>query len=128
MTVAVGVIFNSDNEILLVQRPLHKPFGGLWEFPGGKIEPSETASQALQRELIEELGIEVKSHTYLGCIAHDYAAQQVKLNVYQVDSFVGTPYCRELQPDMRWVSLDAVDKYPLLEATLKVHKLLLIFR
>lgn len=128
MPVAVGVICNPENEILLAQRPLHKPFGGLWEFPGGKIEPSETASQALQRELFEELGIEVKSHTYLGCIEHDYGAQQVKLNVYQVDSFVGTPYCRELQTDMRWVPLYALDKYPLLEATLKIYRLILVFR
>lgn len=125
LPVAVGIIRNQQKEVLIAQRPSHKPFGRLWEFPGGKIESSETALQALLRELFEELGIEVLSHHYLGCVEHDYGAQQVKLYVYLVDGYAGTPYCKELQADMCWVSPHRLDKYPLLDATRRVYNLLL---
>lgn len=52
--VVAAVIYNDRNQILLAQRPLHKHQGGKWEFPGGKVEPSESATTALKRELFEE--------------------------------------------------------------------------
>ena len=53
----VAALIRNDNQLLLGQRPQHKRHGGLWEFPGGKIEPDETAYQAIARELKEEMGL-----------------------------------------------------------------------
>lgn len=74
LLVVAAALVNEQNEVLLAQRPAHKPMPGLWEFPGGKIERGETADSALIRELKEELGVEVAqtdlepfwflSHTY----------------------------------------------------------------
>lgn len=58
--VVAAVIYNSRQQILLAQRPLHKHQGGKWEFPGGKVESHETATLALKRELFEELGIDAE--------------------------------------------------------------------
>lgn len=122
--VVVGVIFNQKKEVLIAQRPPHKPFGGLWEFPGGKVEPGENLLQALQRELFEELGIEVQSYRYWGLLEHDYGMKQVTLYVYLVDRYIGNPYCKELQTDMQWVSLLSVAEYPLLRATSTLQEIL----
>jgi mutator protein MutT len=58
--VSMGIILNSERKILIARRPLEKNFGGLWEFPGGKIEEGESPEEALQRELKEELNVEVE--------------------------------------------------------------------
>ena len=56
----MGIIQNSQQKILIARRPLEKSFGGLWEFPGGKIEEGESPEEALRRELNEELNLEVE--------------------------------------------------------------------
>ncbi|HVZ41768.1 MAG TPA: (deoxy)nucleoside triphosphate pyrophosphohydrolase [Candidatus Kapabacteria bacterium] len=60
IAVVVGLLSNSDGRILLCQRPAGKPYALQWEFPGGKVEPGESAAEALARELREELGIEAE--------------------------------------------------------------------
>jgi 8-oxo-dGTP diphosphatase len=72
--------------------------GGLWEFPGGKLEPGETPEQGLGRELTEELGIRVVGSRPLIRILHDYGDRQVLLDVRRVTSFQGVPHGREGQP------------------------------
>jgi 8-oxo-dGTP diphosphatase len=61
LTVAAVVLVDGDGRLLVQCRPAHKPFGGLWEFPGGKVEAGETPEAALIRELKEELGIDVEA-------------------------------------------------------------------
>lgn len=103
VNVAVGVVQNEDGAILLSQRPAHVHQGGLWEFPGGKIEASETVAVALARELKEELGLEVKSSRALLDISHDYGDKSVHLWVRQVTRFSGAAQGLEGQP-VRWVA------------------------
>jgi 8-oxo-dGTP diphosphatase len=100
--VAVGILINVNREVLVALRPAHNPHGGLWEFPGGKFENSETPFDALKRELAEEIGIEVLTASPLICIEHDYGAVSVELDTWRVDTWHGTPYGRENQ-EIRWV-------------------------
>jgi len=108
--VAVAVIINSDGHILISKRPAHVHQGGLWEFPGGKVETDESLKLALERELQEELGIELKSCEQLLEIHHDYPDKQVFLDVWLVTDFTGEAYGREQQP-VHWVSAAALSEY-----------------
>ncbi len=103
--VAVAVIVNDDNEVLISQRAVDAHQGGLWEFPGGKLEASETVEQALLRELDEELSIELTSYRPLIKITHHYADKSVLLDVWKVDGFIGIPTANEGQP-VRWCAVD----------------------
>lgn len=110
LEVSVGVIFNRAGQVLISQRPLHVPLGGLWEFPGGKCEPGESSRQALYRELREEIGIEVKKAKLLLEQQHDYVTYAVYLRVYQVAEFLGDPSPQEGQL-IRWVDVNALSDY-----------------
>ncbi|MGY6278143.1 Nudix family hydrolase [Methylomonas sp. MgM2] len=100
--VAVGVVRDEQGKILLTQRADHVHQGGLWEFPGGKLEAGETVLQALERELLEEVGIEVRSARPLIKVRHRYPDMQVLLDVWSVSKFDGVATAQESQ-DLRWV-------------------------
>ena len=80
--VAAGLIFR-DGQLLVTQRRPDDHLGGLWEFPGGKREPGESFETCLQRELREELGIEVEVGELLGAVTHDYSETTVHLKFYR---------------------------------------------
>lgn len=105
--VAVGVVIRHDGRILLTRRAENSHQGGLWEFPGGKIENGETVTQALNRELQEEVGIAVSNANPLIQIPFQYPDKTVCLHVYKVDRFSGTARAQENQP-LRWVELAAL--------------------
>jgi len=105
--VAVGVIRDSLGNVLVARRHGHRHQGGLWEFPGGKVEPGETVREALRRELREELSIQVEAARPLIQIAHDYGDRRVLLDVWQVDAFSGQPQGLEGQP-LRWATPDGL--------------------
>jgi 8-oxo-dGTP diphosphatase len=108
--VAVGVIRNSAGEILISKRHLDSHQGGLWEFPGGKVEAGETVIEALQRELLEELGIRFVDAQALVEIEHDYSDKAVCLDVWLVDAFSGSAEGREGQP-LAWVTPSRLGAY-----------------
>ena len=85
--VAAAAIFNGHGEGLIARRPEHVHQGGLWEFPGGKVEDGESVREALRRELHEELGIEIVKARPLIRVRHDYGDKVVLLDVWRVDSF-----------------------------------------
>lgn len=100
--VAAAVIVSARGELLISRRHAQAHQGGLWEFPGGKVEAGETALQALRRELHEELGIDIRAARPLIRIPHHYPDKSVLLDVWRVDSFDGEAHGREGQP-VRWV-------------------------
>lgn len=100
--VAVGVILNPQGEVLIAKRASRQHLGGLWEFPGGKLESGEDVRRALARELHEELGIVVTHQAPLCMIQHNYPDKAVLLDVWTVHGFTGQPHGREGQP-LRWV-------------------------
>ena len=87
--VAAAAIFDEYGRVLIARRPMHVHQGGLWEFPGGKVEAGETVRRALARELHEELGIDVQQARPLIRVRHDYPDKSVLLDVWRVDSFGG---------------------------------------
>jgi 8-oxo-dGTP diphosphatase len=100
--VVAAVIVNRSQQVLLAKRPLDRHQGGLWEFPGGKVEHSEDARTALARELHEELGIVVQDARPLIKVCHEYPGKSVLLDVWRVSAFGGEPHGREGQP-IEWV-------------------------
>lgn len=96
--VAVGVILDAEGRVLVSRRHDQAHQGGKWEFPGGKREPSESITDALSRELKEELGISVQDCEPLIRIRHDYPEKTVLLDVWLVTRFEGVPHGREGQP------------------------------
>ena len=108
--VMVAVVQNPEGEILLALRPKSVHQGGLWEFPGGKLEPGESPAQGLARELKEELAIEPLASEPLTRISHDYGDKLVFLDVYRVDGYRGEPRGNEGQ-QIRWVAPKDLKQY-----------------
>lgn len=108
--VAAAVIRDRRGHILIARRPDDKHQGGLWEFPGGKVEPGEPVAQALSRELLEELGIQVSRAQPLIRIPHHYPDKSVLLDVWEVTAFEGEAHGAEGQP-VCWVAPEALDGY-----------------
>lgn len=79
INVVAGVIRNEEGKILITQRNLKKAQGGLWEFPGGKIESGEAKEQTIVREIKEELDIEVKYESYLDEKVFEYPEKTINL-------------------------------------------------
>ena len=113
--VVAAVLHDAAGRVLITQRPAGKWMAGLWEFPGGKIEPSETARQALTRELAEELGVRVLSCVPLLELSHDYPERRVQLSVWNVLAFEGEPTGLEGQR-LRWLPPAALYAEPMLPA------------
>ncbi len=103
VNVAVGVIINSQNEILIAKRHQHLHQGGKWEFPGGKIEDGESAEQALIRELKEEVDLETNASEPFMTQSFDYPDKQVFLDIRLVTDFTGNAKGLEGQ-EVKWVS------------------------
>ena len=108
--VAVAVITNSDGQCLIAKRADESHQGGLWEFPGGKVESNETVVEALERELHEEIGIKLTKATPLIQIQHDYSDKSVLLDVFSVDGFTAEAFGKEGQ-EICWVDKDDFSFY-----------------
>lgn len=117
--VAAALLIDTDGRVLLAQRPEGKSLGGLWEFPGGKVEPGETPEAALIRELHEELGIE----TWRSCLApltfasHAYADFHLLMPLFACRRWEGIANPREGQR-LAWVKPGNLSDYPMPPADL----------
>jgi mutator protein MutT len=108
--IGVAVIWNQSGQILIDKRRASGSMGGLWEFPGGKIEAGETAAECILREIREELGIEITVEEHLFSIEHTYPAFQLTLIVHHCQHISGIPQPIE-SDEVRWVSVKDLDKY-----------------
>ena len=98
VVVAVGVLIDDEGRVLVSRRAADAHQGGLWEFPGGKVEVDESVSDALSRELREELGIQIGASEQLMIIEHDYGDKKVQLDVHRIKSWQGEARGLEGQP------------------------------
>lgn len=117
--VAAGILLDPRGRVLLLQRLPGKHLAGLWEFPGGKVEPGETVRQALVRELREELGTEVQAAAPLVSVAWHYPEKSVHLHAWRVTAWRGEPVAREGNP-MRWVAVCDLDLATLPAADVRI--------
>ncbi len=122
LLVVCAALVDAKGRVLLAERPAGKPMAGLWEFPGGKLQPDETPEAALARELLEELGIEIGDAEPLAFASHAYEAFHVLLLLYLCRRWRGEAVARETQrlawiepPDFGAYAMPAADR-PLVAA------------
>jgi 8-oxo-dGTP diphosphatase len=123
--VAVGVLTRGDGTVLLGRRPPGKVYAGYWEFPGGKIEPGETALQALQRELHEELGIDDLRATPWFARTFSYPHAEVRLRFFRVSAWTGEPRAKE-HDGLAWQAPSAFTVAPMLPANTPILRALVL--
>jgi len=109
--IGVAVIWNDQDQILIDRRKPEGLLGGLWEFPGGKIEPEESIEDCIRREIQEELGIQVNVGDLLTTVTHTYSHFKVTLNVHHCTHISGEPQPLECD-EIRWVTMDSIEAYP----------------
>jgi len=117
--IGVAVVWNEDGQILIDRRRQEGLLGGLWEFPGGKIEPEETVEACIRRELQEELGIDVEVGDRLITIDHTYTHFKVTLHVFHCRHLTGEPQPIECD-EVRWVDIADLDQFPFPKANTQI--------
>ena len=123
--VSAAALIDRDGRVLLSQRPEGKSMAGLWEFPGGKVEPDETPEAALVRELNEELGIE----TWDSCLApltfasHAYDDFHLLMPLFACRKWNGIVQPKESQT-LKWVEAKAMKEYPMPAADIPLVSIL----
>ncbi len=117
--IGVAVIWNERGQILIDRRKASGLHGGLWEFPGGKIEPGETVEACIQREIWEELGIVIEVKEHLITVEHSYTDFRVSLMVHHCRHLAGEPQLLGCD-EVRWVSWDRLEQFSFPEANFKI--------
>lgn len=119
--VVAAVIENENGEILIAKRNLNKHQGGHWEFPGGKVEKSETNENAIIREIKEELNIDIEVKKYIGCKTHIYPEKKVEISLFRCVWRSGEFKLLEHE-DYAWVTNENILDYDLVPADLEIVK------
>ncbi len=114
MLVTACALLDADNRVLIAQRPPGKAMAGLWEFPGGKVEPGETPEDAVIREIAEELSVKVTKSCLapLTFASFDYPEFHLLMPLYVCRRWEGTPVARE-HSALKWVRANRLRDYPM---------------
>ncbi len=120
LLVAAAVIIEAG-KVLITRRPEHKPQGGLWEFPGGKLNPAESPSEALRREIREELALDISVEKIVDALYYPYPWGAVLILAYRCRIIEGVPRNIEVS-EHRWVPLNELDQFELLPADIPLIK------
>lgn len=114
LLVVAAALIDAEGRVLLAQRPAHKSLPGLWEFPGGKVEPGESPEVALVRELMEELDVAVEADALdpFAFASHAYADAHLLMPLYLARRWMRTPTAKEAQA-LAWVKPGEMRDYPM---------------
>lgn len=115
MRQVTAALFESQGRILLARRKPGRHMGSLWEFPGGKVDPGESAEAGLARELAEELGVAVRVGPFVGSVRFQVEAQRYELLLYRVEHLSGEFQLHEHE-EIRWVAPAEIDSYALVDS------------
>ncbi|MBU3916250.1 A/G-specific adenine glycosylase [bacterium] len=115
--IAVGVV-RKENKLLITRRKPEGLLGGLWEFPGGKVEKEETAEQACLREIREEVGLTVSTNSFVKHVKHEYSHFKIAMDVFICDYISGTIKLKG-PVDHRWIEPSDIDRFPFPKANHK---------
>ncbi|MBS0579887.1 MAG: (deoxy)nucleoside triphosphate pyrophosphohydrolase [Proteobacteria bacterium] len=115
MLVVAAALYDARGRVLIAERPAGKHMAGRWEFPGGKVDAAESERAALERELREELGVELESAQPIMRLTHAYADREVELSLWLVGSYRGVPHPLEAQR-LKWVAPEQLTQEDILEA------------
>ena len=121
--IGVAVITNQEGKILIDRRRESGEMGGLWEFPGGKIEPGETVTECIEREIKEELDLTILVGDRLTSITHNYQTFKVTLYVHECQYVSGEPKPLECE-EILWVELSQMNQYQFPQANAQIINLL----
>ena len=116
--VAVGIIWNKS-KLLITKRKAEGLLGGLWEFPGGKIEKNETVKSAIKREIKEELSIKIKPETLIHQVDHHYSHFSVTINAIQC-KYNGDKIKLNGPTNFKWIHTSQLDSYAFPKASIKL--------
>ena len=119
MTQVVAALIWQGNQFLICRRPANKTRGLLWEFVGGKVEPGETKAQALRRECMEELAVDVRVGEEYMQVVHAYPDLTVELTIFHAEIVQGTPQLLE-HCEMRYISVDEIDRFAFCPADVEI--------
>jgi mutator protein MutT len=123
MITVVAAIIRRNDRILITQRSSDVHLAGLWEFPGGKVEPAESLDDALRREILEELGIRIRVENEFFTTEHHYPERSVRLHFFNCFIIEGEPRALEVA-DLRWISPSDLDELEFPEADKELIELL----
>src|SRR6478735_678469 len=124
MKKVTAAIIKDKNRLLIAKRHSKDPFGGKWEFPGGKIEPGETPQECLVREIKEELGVEVKIGPFYDDNVYNSKDQYVHLLFYWAEVIKGE-VIRIVHDDLKWITIDELASFDFAPADIPIVKRLM---
>lgn len=109
---AVAAVLQQNEKVLLGRRSESAMLARLWEYPGGRVESGESDGEALQREIFEELGVEIRLHKQIGAYRHSYTHFKVCLNAYHCEIIGGQPKTK-VHSELQWVHIHDLGEYPM---------------
>ena len=118
-----AAVIRRSGRVLIAQRPFGGRLGGLWEFPGGKVETGETLKQCLRREIKEELGVRIKVGKPIISIDHAYTHFKITLHAFECELVAGKPRAVQVQ-DFKWVRMSELEKYAFAKTDLRIIEVL----
>ena len=114
-------VLKKENLYLIAKRPEGKPFAGLWEFPGGKVEPNETEGHAIEREIKEEFELDIKANKYITNNVCEYPTKTVDLRLYECE-YISGEFKLHDHSEYKWVNINELLNYDLALADIPLAK------
>lgn len=119
----VAGIIKRDGKVLIARRASHKTMSGKWEFPGGKVEEGENPERALEREILEEFGVVVRTKEFLHANQHDYGDFKIELIAFSADYIDGVFKLSD-HDKMEWIVPEELYSYDLTDADIPLISIL----